>query len=218
MIRIISFFIFICCTSITLAAKIPASLQKHVPKDWEIIAQANGDLNSDGQVDTALIIQSKNPKMLNRKLVVFFKQENSFRQIITQDLPKWTYRADENCVDDALLGGGLEIKNNILDIIFNDMNTCSNWYGQASTYRFKWINSQFKLIGFEYWFINKTDGELKTYSGNFLTKRLKTTIGNEFKDNVKPKESWKKLTPIHPNTLAQIKFEQGESFLKQMIK
>lgn len=204
--------------SVSMAKQIPTQLQKFVPQHWEIISQADGDLNADGQKDTVIIIQPKNHKIMNRKLLVLVKNNNTYQQQNAKSLPNWTYRDNENCMDGALSDGSVEIKNGILDLSFNDMNTCSNWYGQSWTYRFKWQKSQFRLTGFEYWLVYKTDGKATRHSGNFLTQKLKTTLYNEFDDQIQPKITWKKLVPIQPNTLDQIKFEQSDSFLKQMIK
>lgn len=220
--KIIPYFILISYSSLSYADKINTQLHKNIaafiPQHWEIISQAQGDLNQDGQTDTAIIIQPKNLNNHERKLLIFFKHNNSLQQKIVKPIPDWSYRDEENCMDDALSGGGVEIKHGILDLSFHDMNTCSNWYGRAWTYRFKWQNSHFKLTGFEYWFVNKTDGKATRHSGNFLTQKMTTTLYNEFDDAIKPKISWKKLSPISPNTLDKIQLEPSESFLKQLIK
>lgn len=216
--RINAVFLLTTCSSICFANQTPSALKKIIPNNWEIISQANGDLNADGQTDTAIIIQPKNTKVHNRRLLILINQKNSLQIKLSKQIPNWTYRDDENCIDDALSGGGVSIKNSVLDIAFDAMNSCSNWYGESWTYRFKFDNSQFKLIGFEYWFVYKTDGKNKTYSGNFLTQKLKIAQGNEFDDNVKPQISWKSLKPILPNTLEKITFKDSQDFLKQMIQ
>lgn len=216
--RINAVFLLTTCSSICFANQTPSALKKIIPNNWEIISQANGDLNADGQTDTAIIIQPKNTKVHNRRLLILINQKNSLQIKLSKQIPNWTYRDDANCIDDALSGGGVNIKNSVLDIAFDAMNSCSNWYGESWTYRFKFDNSQFKLIGFEYWFVYKTDGKNKTYSGNFLTQKLKITQGNEFDGNVKPQISWKSLKPILPNTLEKITFKDSQDFLKQMIQ
>lgn len=218
MIKIITTLCIASIPSFSMAKQIPTQLQKFVPQHWEIITQANGDLNSDGLMDTVVIIQPKNHKILNRKLLVLINKGNVLQQMLVKKIPEWTYRDDENCIADALDEDSVKFNKNLLDITFHGMNNCSNWYGDSWAYRFKLSNEQFRLIGFEYWFAYKTDGKATRHSGNFLTQKLKTTVYNEFDDQVKPKITWKKLSPISLNTLEKIQFKDDQNFLKQMIK
>lgn len=218
MIKIITTLCIASISSFAMAQQIPTQLQKFIPQHWEIVALANGDLNSDGLTDTVVIIQPKNHKIMDRKLLVLINKGNALQQMLVKKIPEWSYRDNENCTDDALNEDSVKINRSLLNITFNGMNNCSNWYGDSWTYRFKISNEQFKLIGFEYWFTYKTDGKATRHSGNFLTQKLKTTIYNEFDDQVKPKITWKKLSPISPNTLEKIQFKDDQNFLKQMFK
>ena len=101
-------------STIAFAETIPTTIQKFIPKNYEILSQASGDLNADGQVDTAIIIQTKNIKIQNRKLLILFKQGGQYQQILSKQIPNWTYRDDENCINDALFDDGVSIKNHVL--------------------------------------------------------------------------------------------------------
>ncbi|MDM1247405.1 hypothetical protein HX005_08385 [Acinetobacter sp. R933-2] len=218
MIKIISPLFLLSYLSIHISYATPVDLQKFIPAQWEVISKANGDLNADGQSDVALLIQPENTQIQDRKLLILFKNNQSYTLYLNKKIPAWTYPDEENCINDAISGAGLAIKHGILDIGFNAMNSCSNWYGEGWTYRFQWRNKHLKLIGFEYWFIYKTDGKSKRYSGNFLTQKLKNTFANEFDDQIQPQISWKKLIPIRPDQLEHIQFKDNPGFLKQMIK
>jgi len=218
MIKIINIcLLFASCSSVCFATQTPVSLQKFVPKNWEIISQADGDLNQDGTKDIALIIQPKNTQILDRKLLILFNKRQQFKLITTQKIPSWTYRADESCVDDALSGAGVNIENGTLDIGFHNMSSCSNWYGEAWTYRFKWNNSEFKLIGTEYWFLNKNNGTFTSYSGNYLTHKQKKTEGNEFDQNIKSTITWKVIPSKPSDSFNKIQLEDSQNFLKHRI-
>lgn len=194
------------------------SIKQFVPKNWEIISKAQGDLNQDRKDDFAIIIQPKNQTLQNRKLLILMSQKNRLHLNLSKKIPNWTYSEKENCINDAIESGGISIHRGVLDLTFAEMNACSNWYGISSTYRFQWQTIDFKLIGFEYNFFNKNNGESTNYSGNFLTHKLKTTLKNERIENVTPKISWKTLAPIQPDHFSKIQFEQSDGFLKQMLK
>ena len=216
--KIINSAIVLAFSSKCLAAQNPSQLQKFVPQNWQIISQTQGDLNQDGLNDAAIIIQPKDRKILDRKLLILINQNHVLQPYATKQIPKWTYRDTENCIDEAIDEDSIKINKSLLDITFNGMNSCSNWYGESWTYRFKLSQQQFKLVGFEYWFAYKTDGKATRHIGNFLTQKLKTTIYNEFDDQIKPKITWKKLSQIQPNTLDKIQLQDDQNFLKQMIK
>ncbi|ALH96383.1 hypothetical protein [Acinetobacter equi] len=214
--KIIFTFLLILIPSFTFSQTTSSKLKSLIPKNWEVLTYAEGSLSADNLDDLAIIIQPKNTNIKNRKLLIFFKQNQSYQKILSKEIPEWTYRDQEACMSDAIDEDSLTIKNKILDISFNDLNTCSNWYGLEWKYRFKYIQSQFTLTGFDYWLLYKTDGTLKQYSGNFLTKKLKITLSNAFDENIQPKITWSSLKPIIPNTLQQIQFQHNQSALDQM--
>lgn len=140
MIKIISPLFLISSLSINISYATPADLQKFIPDQWEIISKANGDLNADGQSDVALLIQPENTQIQDRKLLILLKNNQSYILYLNKKIPAWTYPDEENCINDAISGAGLAIKHGILDVGFNAMNSCSNWYGEGWTYRFQWRN------------------------------------------------------------------------------
>ena len=205
------------CFANSLATESQKSqLQQFIPKNWEIISQANGDLNNDGMKDNVLIIQPKHQR--NRKLIILFNQKSQLRSVLTKQIPNWSYSDTKNCINDALLSGGLSIQNNVLNIAFEEMNTCSNSYGIISTYRFQYHRSQFKLIGFEYDYLQKNNGEEKTISGNFQTGKMKITLQNISLNEIQPTVRWSRLKALPIHTLDKITLYQSDDFLKQMIQ
>ena len=201
-------------SSLSFANQPSTSLQKFVPNNWEILAQAEGDLNQDGKKDIALIIQPKNESQHNRKLLVLFQKGQQLQLKLSRKIPNWTYRSEELCIEDALDDSTLTIKNQRLDVLFNTMSSCSNTYGLIYTYGFKLKNNQFHLIGFDVYDLDKISGKLKETSLNFLSNKAKvTTTPNIFAEVETPaKIVWKTLKTSTSYTLENIPWD-NEQFI-----
>ncbi|KEC83204.1 MULTISPECIES: hypothetical protein [Acinetobacter] len=199
-------------SSLSFANQPSTSLQKFVPNNWEILAQAEGDLNQDGKKDIALIIQPKNENQHNRKLLVLFQKGQQLQLKLSRQIPNWTYRSEELCIEDALDDSSLTIKNQRLDVLFNTMSSCSNTYGLIYTYGFKLKNNQFHLIGFDVYDLDKISGKLKETSLNFLSNKAKvTTTPNIFAQVETPsKIVWKTLRTSTGYTLENIPWDSEE--------
>ena len=199
-------------SSLSFASQPSTSLQKFVPNNWEILAQAEGDLNQDGKKDIALIIQPKNENQHNRKLLVLFQKGQQLQLKLSRQIPNWTYRSEELCIEDALDDSSLTIKNQRLDVLFNTMSSCSNTYGLIYTYGFKLKNNQFHLIGFDVYDLDKISGKLKETSLNFLSNKAKvTTTPNIFAEVETPaKIVWKTLRTSKSYTLENIPWDSEE--------
>lgn len=199
-------------SSLSFANQPSTSLQKFVPNNWEILAQAEGDLNKDGKKDIALIIQPKNKNQHNRKLLVLFQKGQQLQLKLSRQIPNWTYRSEELCIEDALDDSSLTIKNQRLDVLFNTMSSCSNTYGLIYTYGFKLKNNQFHLIGFDAYDLDKISGKQKEISLNFLSNKAKvTTTPNIFAEVETPaKIVWKTLRTSTSYTLENIPWDSEE--------
>lgn len=199
-------------SSLSFANQPSTSLQKFVPNNWEILAQAEGDLNQDGKKDIALIIQPKNENQHNRKLLVLFQKGQQLQLKLSRQIPNWTYRSEELCIEDALDDSSLTIKNQRLDVLFNTMSSCSNTYGLIYTYGFKLKNNQFHLIGFDVYDLDKISGKIKKTSLNFLSNKAKvTTTPNIFAQVETPsKIVWKILRTSTSYTLENIPWDSEE--------
>ena len=201
-------------SSLSFASQPSTSLQKFVPNNWEILAQAEGDLNQDGKKDIALIIQPKNESQHNRKLLVLFQKGQQLQLKLSRQIPNWTYRSEELCIEDALDDSSLTIENQRLDVLFNTMSSCSNTYGLIYTYGFKLKNNQFHLIGFDAYDLDKISGKQKETSLNFLSNKAKvTTTPNIFAEVETPaKIVWKTLKTSTSYTLENIPWD-NEQFI-----
>ncbi|MDR0238461.1 hypothetical protein [Acinetobacter sp.] len=215
-------FLIACTSSLSFAQQPTQSLEKFIPKHWEILSQTKGDLNQDGKQDIAILIQPKNKHQLERKLLILFQTDQQLQLKLIRSIPNWTYRSDEPCLEDAFNDSSLTIKNQHLEILFDTISSCSNTYGLMHTYSFKLKNNQFDLIGYDTFYLDKISGKQDELSINFLTKKAKlTTTANIFAEvEAPPKIVWKTVKSTQKYTLANIPWNSDEfndSFSTQYI-
>jgi len=175
------------------------SINDFVPKDWETVGKAQGDLNGDKIEDCALVIKANLSKFLNkhdglgsnpfdtnpRILVILFKDKDGYRIakqsntfIVTPDSP-----TQEEPFQDV------SIKKGVLELSFQLFSSAGSWSTTSSSYRFKFLNGEFVLIGADKTDSMRNSGEMKSRSYNFLTSRLKVSTGNFSSDREKVR--WK---------------------------
>ena len=202
-------FMMACLPVISFANQSTGALQKFVPHDWEILSQAKGDLNQDGKEDIALLIQPKNKHQHKRKLLILLKTDQQLQLKLSQHIPKWTYRANEPCAEDALDDSSLNIKNQRLELLFNSMSSCSNTYGLITTYSFKLNQNHFHLIGYDSSYLDKITGQQDEISINFLTHKAKlSTTPNIFAEvETPPKVIWKTINSAKSHTVETVPWE-----------
>ena len=171
------------------------SINDFVPKDWETVGKAQGDLNGDKIEDSALVIKANLSKFLNKNvglgshpfdtnpriLVVLFKDKDGYKIakqsntfIVAPDSPTQLEPFQE-----------VRIKNGILELSFELFSSAGSWSMTSSSYRFKFLNGEFVLVGADKTDSMRNSGEMKSRSYNFLTSRLKVSTGNFSSDREK---------------------------------
>jgi len=181
------------------------SYTKEIPENWKIISQVSGDLNKDGIEDLVLIIENtdvsnilKNEGMgspnLNtnpREILVFFKDEKNNYTLIEKNAMGFIHSENDEestCLADPLMiDGGIKIWNNILIIHFNYWLSCGSWSVNDASYKFRFQNNSFELIGFDHFSFNRATTEETRTSINFSIKKKKETIGLNQSEESKPK-------------------------------
>jgi len=173
-----------------------------VPQNWQIISKATGDLNNDRAPDCVLVIKGANAKFLNKNdglgteiydtnpriLVILFKnagknlyelakQSNSF--IVMPDSPTMSEPFQEAA-----------IKNGVLQLNFEQWSSAGSWSASQTSYKFRFQNGDFVLIGADKTESERNTGETETRSYNFLTKKVRVETGN-FSSDKKGKVKWK---------------------------
>ena len=175
------------------------TIRDFIPKNWKILHKEFGDLNGDKKDDVALVLRANYAKYLNKNdglgenefdtnpqmLLILFniggnfelvEQNNTF--IIGREYPTYSEPLTK-----------IEIKNGILQLFFEVWQSAGSWFTSNTTYKFKFINNEFALIGLDKSESSRNVGEVTTRSYNFLTRKLKTSLPTY--ENEKPyKITW----------------------------
>ncbi len=161
------------------------SIENLIPNKWKILSSVNGDLNKDGISDIAFVIENTDTKNIEfnesglgrdtinlnpRILGIYFRnqkgklikelQSNEF--IILQDSP----------IMDEPFDGMKILKNGVLKIDFKLWYSAGSWSMSNHTYKFRFQNYRFELIGYESSERHRGTGETTDYNINFSTFEL----------------------------------------------
>jgi len=206
------FLLFVAFTSLTCLSQDNLILKKEgktlkdiIPKEWKILDSKKGDLNNDGILDLVFAIQNTDKKNIEpneglgadnidlnpRILGIYFgSKSGGFTQklvsnhfIILQDIPT---------MDEPFDGFSIS-KKGILDIKFKFWFSAGSWTMSNHTYRFRYQNNKFTLIGYDSNEAHRGTGETTDYSINFLTKKMKIVKGS-FSNEISETVNWKKIS------------------------
>ncbi len=181
----------------------------NIPDNWKIIKTVKGDLNKDGKDDAVLIVQKtdaskmienkKNPNasMLNtnpRGIMIFFNRGGKY-VLIEKNLNGFIPQednAEDPCWSDPF--SSVEIKKNVLKIIFDYWSSCGSDISEDATYIFRYQHKGFELIGYGESSFSRFSGEGSKLSINFSTKKKSYTTGlNMIEGGGKPKTKWSNI-------------------------
>lgn len=209
----------------TSIKKTVSNIDEFAPIGWKILSEAKGDLNKDGLVDVALVIENKDPKnfivdkerwggdTINinpRYLLVAFKKANGVYELVaknTKFIPSENSQ-DSPCLTDPFgQEGGIEIVKGVLKVHLQNFYSCGAWEIYNFDYTFRFQNNSFQLIGYNHFSLHRSSGEETSTTMNFSTMKMNYTSGmNAFKDGGKPKTTWQKIKPrklLELNTITE---------------
>ena len=160
------------------------SVKDFIPKGWEQLDIAKGDLNKDKLEDVVIVIG--NPVINSDDdsvLLVLFKEKDGTYSLVAKNDKNFS----KSYINYSLLEE-IRIKNNILEIKF----FISNIYNINKIYTFRFQNNRFELIGYDEGGYSRLSGDQYRTSINFSTNKMKTTTGgNAFAGNENnPKDKW----------------------------
>ncbi len=185
-----------------------------VGKKAKLISVDYGDLNSDNRKDMVLVIEEINPNNIKRNdeydssrefnynprtLLVMFQDEKGIyhlepSSINSQFIPSQDDPENSNLMVDS----GIDIKNNQLIVSFSTMMSSGSWYATSSSFRFRYQDNQFVLIGADTLGWHRASGIGNADSYNYLTNAHKHTEDfvvafTEENENLNPKITFGKI-------------------------
>ncbi len=167
-----------------------------VPQGWKIISSVSGDLNNDKTEDVVIVIENTDPdnfienekdarQILNlnpRYFLILFKVKNGYT------LNK-TFIPSQNdiefpCLEDPIAEADeMTIVKGVLSVNFRTWMICGSYGICRETFKFRYQDSQFVLIGYDLWESSRNIGNIKETSINFLSGKKSITTGdNLFED------------------------------------
>lgn len=177
------------------------SIADFVPSGWTILDSAFGDLNNDNRNDAVIILQKKDSVLLvnsdkdtvltqPRILLILFRNSIGTALYLKEQNDSFILRNDSPNMDDPYQE--MKIQNGILKISFQLFYNSGSWYITNSSYKFRFQNNQFYLIGADISSFHRATHDSEEYSYNFLSKKrslTKETDGSKTKRII----TWKNL-------------------------
>jgi hypothetical protein len=165
------------------------NINDFVPKHWEIIARADGDLDGDKNPDCVLITQANYARFLNknegfggnvldtnpRMLIILFKSDNGQYKIAKQS-NTFIVIPDSPIMTEPFTS--VKIRNDVLELGFELWYSAGTWWAAEYSYKFKFSNREFQLIGVDKTELWRNTGKKETRSYNFLTGKMNVTTGD----------------------------------------
>jgi len=145
--------------------------------------------------DCALVIKANLSKFLNKNdwlgsnpfdtnpriLVILFKDQDGYR--IAKQSNTFIVAPDSPTQEEPFQE--VSIKKGVLELSFQLFSSAGSWSTTSSSYRFKFLNGEFVLVGADKIDSMRNTGEMESRSYNFLTSKLKVSTGNFSSDREK---------------------------------
>ena len=194
------------------------TMSAFIPAGWHILDSASGDLNKDARTDFALVLQHKEKKQLIKKdaystdtvmtnprmLLLLFADSGGYRLAEQNNTFILTYDVPPNVMDDPL--ADISIRKGVLQIDFRFFAYMGSWNVSSYSYKFRYQNNAFALIGADYSTFHRASHDFEEYSFNFLTKKWSEKKGNDGNaDSSGTKETWHTLQLQKLKTLGTFK-------------
>jgi hypothetical protein len=186
-------------------------LSDFIPNGWTLLDSAKSDMNNDGNNDLAFVLQYRDSVSIvkteygdtdtvitqPRMLLLAFYNINEKRYEIKAQSNTFILNHDNPDMGEPFQD--ISISKGILKIDFDIFMNSGGWGTFRNTYKFRYQDKEFKLIGVDYYYLNRGSGETEDRSYNFLTKKVRISTGTISSDFQKTK--WRKFQLIKLKTL-----------------
>ncbi|HEU4719080.1 MAG TPA: hypothetical protein VFU15_14650 [Bacteroidia bacterium] len=171
--------------------KTAASLNAFVPPGWEILDSATGDLNKDSADDVAFILQHRDSVPLTeiisrdtetvvtqpRILVIAFRDVKKKKYTVQEQSNTFILCHDQENMSDPYVS--MRISGGVLQLDFQLFCNMGCWDVTNLSYKFRFQENEFVLIGADYSTMNRASLDFDTRSYNFLTKKWSRSTGSD---------------------------------------
>ncbi|MGF7159604.1 hypothetical protein FHS85_001223 [Rhodoligotrophos appendicifer] len=194
-----------------------SSAEGFAPRGWQVEFQRQGDLNRDGIADLVVILRDRaaanilpNPDGLGedpldtnpRLLVIGFGTGAGTYALAVSNHSLIPRREDPVVSDPLTVPEGVGIERGVLRITLDFFMSAGGWGMSTTTYRFRYQNDRFEMIGYDRTEIQRNTGETDTISINYSTGKAKHSIGSI--ENDKEKVTWRTVPKRPLLTLEEI--------------
>ena len=153
-------------------------VENFIPKGWMLLDSVQGDLNKDSYKDLVLVIQHIDSVMLDeyadlaqpRMLLILFYDNESNLYNLAEKSESFILPHDNPNMTDPYVGMSISNKG-VLKIEFEFFTTMGSYGSSTSSYKFRYQNNEFALIGADDYYLHRATGEFGERSFNFLTKK-----------------------------------------------
>lgn len=187
------------------------NISDFIPKNWVLLDSAKGDLNNDHFDDLCFVIKYKDTITLvkqsenyldtilsqPRMLIISFLNPSSKQFDYVEQSNTFIMSHDDPNMEEPYQG--ISISNQVLQIDFQIFMNMGGWGSSNNSYKFRYQDKEFILIGADCNSFQRNTGEMENRSYNFLTKKVKIEVGNVSSEKTKVK--WRNFKIAKPKTL-----------------
>jgi len=176
-------------------------LSDFIPAGWTVLDSAFGDLNKDNFPDMTIVLQFKDSVRVvkdegsytdtaitqPRILVILLRDHATqiFRRVAQSNT--FILNHDDSDMEDPFQS--VQIEQGVLQISFHLFFNIGSWHVTNCSYKFRYQEGSFALIGADHATFHRGTHDYETYSFNFLTRKWSFIQGNDEEPH-KPEATW----------------------------